>query len=152
MPTTIFGLPTHILVIHTVVVGIPLAALATAAIAVRTSWRVKLGVWVLGLDVLVTIGTFLARESGIDLYNALSPVVQQNAAHHKALGLTLIWFVLALLVVAAGLVAADRLGNKWLTGALTVATLVACVLSVVRVIQVGDAGAHAVWNGVVQSK
>jgi hypothetical protein len=152
MPTTIFGLPTHILIIHTVVVGIPVAALATIAIAVRASWRAKLGIWVLGLDVLVTIGTYLARESGIDLFNALNSYAQRTAAHHKALGLTLIWFVLGMLVVAAALVAADRLGNKWLTGALAVVTVAACVLAVVRVVQVGDAGAHAVWNGVVQSK
>jgi hypothetical protein len=151
MFNTIFGLPTHILVIHAVVVGIPLAAIATAAIAIKSAWRAAAGIWVLVLDALVVIATYLARESGIDLYADLPAVTQRAAAHHRALGLTLIWFTIAVLVAAALLVLADRWGSQVLSGILIVITLATCVLSVVRVIQVGDAGARATWGGVVQT-
>jgi hypothetical protein len=147
--TTIFGLPTHILVIHGIVVGIPLAALVSMLVAVRKRWRDRFGWWVLAFDVLVVLGTWLARETGINLFNHLPAVVQQTAANHRALGLNLIWFVLAMLVAVAALMAADRLGNRVLSSGLAVVVLATAVLAIIRVIQTGDAGAHAVWNGVV---
>lgn len=151
MFNSVFGLPTHILVIHAVVVGIPLAALVTAAIAIRSRWRAKAGIWVLVFDALVVVATYLARESGIDLYADLPAVTQRLAAHHRALGLTLIWFTIAVLVAAALLVLADRWDSQVLTGILVVVTVATCVLSVVRVVQVGDAGARAAWSGVIRS-
>lgn len=149
MLTTISGIPTHILVIHAVVVGIPLAAIVSSLIAFRKDWRQRYRWAVLGIDVLVLGSTWLAKESGEHLFNKLASVVQQQAAHHRSLGETLVWFVLALLVAVVALIAADRVDNKILTSGLGVIVLATAVLAVVRVVQTGDAGAHAVWNGVI---
>ena len=150
MLDTVFGLPTHVLVIHAVVAGIPLAALATAVVSFRPSWRRKYGLAVLVLDVLVVIATYIARQSGLKLYARLgNPSI---AAHHRALGLSLIWFMLGVLAVAVVLVIADRfpIGTPG-TAVLAVIAVAVSALAVVRVVQTGDAGARAVWRTTVQN-
>ena len=42
---TIFGLPTHTLVNHAAVVLVPLAAIATIAVALRPRWRERYAGW-----------------------------------------------------------------------------------------------------------
>ncbi len=59
MPYTVFGLPTHILIIH--LTGKPVsrvAGLATLAIAIRPSWRRKFGYWTAGIAVLMVPVTY----------------------------------------------------------------------------------------------
>lgn len=152
MLDTFFGLPTHILVIHAVVVLIPLAALVTIAVAVVPSWRARFVWWVAALD-LVTFGASLvAKESGESLYHRLQAIGAGQSVHeHTELGDVMPWFVLGLLIVAVllGLVRHTRRGAAPLVlAALAVAVGVA---SVVWVVRVGHSGSGATWSGIVAS-
>ena len=151
MDYKIFGLPTHILVIHLVVVGIPLACLATVAIAVRPQWRGgKIGVIVVSLDALAVVGTYIARQSGLAFFHhtpGLASLPQVIA--HKNLGMTLIWYMLGLLAAALLLVLAEKYERPPLTTIFAVIAIVAAVAATVQTIRVGDAGARATWSGYI---
>lgn len=68
---TILGLPTHILVIHAVVVLGPIAALAAIAYAVRPGWRPALRWPLAGLAVATGLTGAVAGESGEQLEHRL---------------------------------------------------------------------------------
>ena len=152
MTYKIFNLPTHVLVIHLVVVGIPLAALATAAMAVRPQWRSgKIAMAIVGIDALAVAGTWIARLTGLKLFHSfpgfsqLKPVIA-----HKNLGLTLIWYVLALLLAAILLVLAEKYERPPLTTVFAVVAIAAAVAATVQTVRVGDAGARATWSGYIR--
>jgi uncharacterized membrane protein len=153
MPYTVFGLPTHILIIHVTVVGIPLACLATLAIAIRPAWRRRFGWWVSGLAVIMVPVTYATQLAGTQLYNHNS-YLQSVVAQHKSLGSTLVWFVAAVAVLALALVLAEKRGyadhhaTMVVIAALAIGASAICL---VRCVQVGDSGARAAWGGVVQS-
>ena len=44
MPENLFGLPTHILLLHVVVILLPLAAVATVAVALSSRFRHRWGI------------------------------------------------------------------------------------------------------------
>jgi hypothetical protein len=150
MPYTVFGLPTHVLIIHLTVVGVPTACLATLAIAVRPKWRRKFGIWVAALAVIMVPVTYATQLAGEQLYNHNFNYANSPAAEHKKLGETLVWFVLAVAVFAVGLVLADKRGYADRRAIMTAAASLAIIASavcLVRVVQVGDSGARAAWGG-----
>jgi uncharacterized membrane protein len=153
MPYTVFGLPTHVLIIHVTVVGIPLACLGVLAIAIRPAWRRRFGWWVAGLSVIMVPITYATQLAGDQLYNHNS-YLQSVAAQHKALGSTLVWFVAAVAVLALALVLAEKRGyadhhaTMVVIAALAIGASAICL---VRVVQVGDSGARAAWGGIVQT-
>jgi hypothetical protein len=153
MPYTVFGLPTHVLIIHVTVVGIPLACLGVLAIAIRPAWRRRFGWWVAGLSVIMVPITYATQLAGNQLYNHNS-YLQSVAAQHKALGSTLVWFVAAVAVLALALVLAEKRGyadhhaTMVVIAALAIGASAICL---VRVVQVGDSGARAAWGGIVQT-
>jgi uncharacterized membrane protein len=145
----IFDLPTHILVIHLVVVGIPVASLATVAMAVRPKWRTgKVGLAVVAVDALAVVGTWVARASGEQFFNH-NPGFKtlKQIVDHKNLGMTLIWYVIGLLVAAILLVLAEKYERPPLTTVFAILATVAAVAAVVQTVRVGDAGARATWSG-----
>ena len=151
MTYKIFDLPSHILVIHLVVVGIPVAALATVGMAVRPQWRSgKTGLAIIVVDALAVIGTYLARITGEAFFNnqsglrTLRPVID-----HKNLGLTLIWYILGLLVAAVLLVLAEKYERPPLTTVFAIIAAAAAVAAVVQTVRVGDAGARATWSAYI---
>jgi hypothetical protein len=149
----IFGLPSHILVIHLVVVGIPVACLATVAIAVRPQWRGgRFGLAVVVLDALAVIGTYIAKLSGLAFFNH-QPGFKNIPAivSHRNLGLTLIWYVLGLLLAAVLLVLAEKYERPPLTTVFAIVAIAASVATVVQTVRVGDAGARATWSGYIKS-
>ncbi|HTJ71209.1 MAG TPA: DUF2231 domain-containing protein [Actinospica sp.] len=153
MPYTVFGLPTHILIIHVTVVGIPLACLGTLAIAVRPAWRRRFGWWVAGLAVVMVPITWATQSAGEQLYNRNS-YLQTAAAQHKSLGATLVYFVAAVAVLALALVLAEKRGyadHHAMMVVIAALAIGASAICLVRVVQVGDSGARAAWGGVVQS-
>jgi len=148
----IFGLPTHVLVIHLVVVGIPVACLATVAIAVRPQWRAgRIGLIVVVADALAVVATWIARQSGLAFFNhqktGLGTLPQVIA--HKNLGLTLIWYMLGLLAAALLLVLAEKYERPPLTTVFAVVAIAASVAATVQTVRVGDAGARATWSGYI---
>ena len=149
MPYSVFGLPTHILIIHLTVVGVPLACLLTLAIAIVPKWRRRFGLWVAALAVVMVPVTYATQLAGEQLYNHNFNYANSPAAEHKKLGETLVWFVLAVAVVAVGLVLADKRGYADHHAVMTVVAALAIGVSLiclVRVVQVGDSGARAAWG------
>jgi lysylphosphatidylglycerol synthetase-like protein (DUF2156 family) len=154
MPYTVFGLPTHILIIHITVVGIPLACLAVLGIAVRPAWRRRFGWWVAALCVVMVPLTWATQSAGEQLYNRNFNFQNSPVAQHKALGDTLVWFVAAVAVLALALVLAEKRGyaDHHVTMVVVAALAIgASAICLVRVVQVGDSGARAAWGGIVQS-
>jgi hypothetical protein len=153
MPFTVFGLPTHILLIHAVVVGIPASCVATIAIAARSGWRRRFGPAAALLAVVMVPLTYATQLAGQQLFNH-APSLQNAAAEHRKLGRTLVWFVAAMAVMAVLLVIADRAGyadRHGLMVALAGLTIAVSAVCVLRVVQVGDSGARAAWGSVVNS-
>ena len=153
MDYKIFGLPTHILVIHLVVVIIPLASIATAGMAIRPAWRTgKFGAGIVTLDILAAAGTYLARLTGLAFYNHQKFLrVSQAVQNHKALGLTLIWYLLGLVLAALLLVLAERYERPPLTTVFAFIALAAAVAATVQTVRVGDAGVRATYGSVVST-
>lgn len=173
------GLPTHVLLVHGVVVLVPLAALALAVAAWWPAARDRLGV---GLPVFAA-GTLalvpLATNSGQWLRQQLGPL--PLVERHAALGRQLLpWTagVLLLSVVVwlrgrretrepsgdarAGRAAGSvRSRERAVSGAASpslLATALVGVLAtavavgtVIQVVRVGESGSRAVWHGVVST-
>lgn len=148
MPYQVFGLPTHILLIHLAVVGIPTSCLAVIAIAARLKWRKAYGIRVAIFAVVMVPVTYATQLAGEQLYNH-NPGIQELAAHHKDLGSNMVWFMLAVAVLAVLLVLADRGGYADHHAAMVVLaglSIAASLVCIYWVIQVGDSGARAVWG------
>jgi len=77
------GLPVHALVVHVVVVLLPLSAVATAAVTAVPRWRRLLVRWV-GIDAVMVVFSFVAKESGEKLQARLSQAVGHEVAHDHA--------------------------------------------------------------------
>ncbi|MEY9934182.1 putative membrane protein [Catenulispora sp. GP43] len=151
MTYKIFDLPTHILVIHLVVVGIPVAALATIAMAVRPQWRSgKVGLAIVAVDALAVVGTYIARISGEQFFNH-NPGFKtlKQIVDHKNLGMTLIWYIVGLLLAAVLLVLAEKYERPPLTTVFAIIAAAVAVAAVVQTVRVGDAGARATWSGYI---
>ncbi|MGH3344107.1 MAG: DUF2231 domain-containing protein [Carbonactinosporaceae bacterium] len=151
---TVFGLPVHSLVIHVTVIGLPLGALFTAVVAVRPGWRSRYAWWAVAVNGLLLAATFVAQESGKQLYERLG--APPEAATHRELALTLVWFALALLVASILLappLAAVALARSHgvAVHVLTVVVVAVAAASVVQVARVGHAGTEAVWGSTVES-
>jgi uncharacterized membrane protein len=153
MPYTVFGLPTHVLIIHLTVVGVPTACLLTLAIAIVPKWRRRFGWWVAALAVVMVPVTYATQLAGEQLFNHRT-YLDEIAEQHKKLGETLVWFVLAVAVFALLLVLAEKRGyadhhvTMVVVAALAIAASAICL---VRVVQVGDSGARAAWGNSISA-
>ncbi|MGZ4670707.1 MAG: DUF2231 domain-containing protein [Blastococcus sp.] len=163
MPSTVFGLPTHAMIVHAAVVLIPLAALAVLVHAFWPAARRRLGVGTPILAGIALILTPLATSSGDNLEH----MVGKNALveKHAELADGLLPWVLGLFVVGLGLWLLDRRRTRatadgpgaqrtgeprWLPIVAGVLAGVAVVGTVQQVVRVGHAGAEATWSDVVQ--
>ena len=147
-----FGLPSHILVIHLVVVGIPLATVVTVAMAVRPQWHIgRIGALIVAMDALAVLGTWIARQTGLSFFTHQSAGLAKlpEVIAHKNLGLTLIWYMLGLLAAAILLVLAEKYERPPLTTVFAIVAIVAAVAATVQTVRVGDAGARATWSGYI---
>jgi hypothetical protein len=171
VPTFVFGLPLHPLVVHAVVVLVPLAALGTAAVALWPTARRRFGWLVVVVTALATLSIPVATSSGEGLEHSLprSPAI----GSHAELGDQLLPLVAALLVAATAVMVLDRLtprragtggpapssapsggvatviapaGVRVTAAALAVVTVALAVLSTVQVVRIGDSGARAAWG------
>lgn len=157
-PTEVNGLPAHVLLVHVVVMLIPIAALLLVLSAVWPAARARIGV-VLPLVALVAlISVPLTTHAGEWLQEQMgggSPLVGRHATLANQM---LPWAVGLFLVSAAvwavhRFVPAARQGSSrtLLTVGLAVLAVVVAVGSVVTVYRVGDSGAKAAWDGVVNT-
>ncbi len=145
---TINGLPTHVLVVHVVVVLLPLAALGALAIAAVPRWSARFGVLVWVGALVATGASFVAEESGEKLAARVGLPVE-----HAEIGEQVKFFAFALFVVTLVLWFYDRshdrraLSVKILAGVVAVVALAAIWWAV----RAGDTGAAAVWETVIQN-
>ncbi|XVU24890.1 DUF2231 domain-containing protein [Actinoplanes sp. CA-054009] len=149
------GLPVHALVLHAAVVFVPLLALGAIVYALVPRWRPKLGWAVALLAVAAPVSTFVAKESGEELYNrlvgqGLSGPGKVILDDHMSYGTRTFWFALALGVASLVLVALTwrRTDRLPLIGeaASAVVLIVLAVVSGYYVYKTGDSGATAVWG------
>lgn len=155
--TEINGLPAHILLIHLVVIGIPLAALLTVLSAVWPAARRRLGILTpivaLGALVMVPITTNAGEWLQARVYQGFT---NPQIVRHAELGDELLpWaiglFVLGVLawglpVLAGRPNAAAALGSTGARIAVGVLAVALGVVATVQVYRIGDAGAKAAWG------
>lgn len=156
--TLIGGLPAHPLIIHAVVVLLPLAALGTLAVAARPVWRRNLGGAVFLVALVGVVAVPLATTTGEQLEAVLggqNPLVE---IHEQRADTLLPFALLFLALLAATLLLgrrADRTAataggsGKVVVTAVSVLAALAGLLVTGLVVWIGDAGATAVWQGVV---
>jgi hypothetical protein len=166
LPATVFGLPTHALVIHATVMLVPLAAMLLVLVALWPRLRRALGplpavgaaIALILVPITTSTGDKLKERLGVD-----NPLIER----HEHLGEQLLPWVAALFVAALALLFTDGWRpNAWATPApasaggvatasrMRIATIVISVIvialavvTVVEVIRIGHAGAEAVWQG-----
>jgi hypothetical protein len=157
------NLPLHPLVVHTVVVGIPLAALLAFLFAFpRTrEWaRWPLAITVVGATVL----TYVARQSGLALEVALGVTpgnpVGELVLQHSLLANQLFYIMIAFAAIGMLNVFVVRKSPADSSNAsakaakqpaiirivLPILMLAVAVVALLWIVRVGDLGARAVWN------
>ena len=146
------GLPAHVLLVHFMVVLAPLTALLEITCALWPAARRGQLVWLtLVLAIGVTVLTPITTNAGgwlYDLRRNPDPILREHAER----GSTMVYFSVALLVVAIALVAlhfAERRGYK--PGPVTnnivaVVVLAVGVSAMIQIYRIGDAGAQSVWG------
>jgi protein-S-isoprenylcysteine O-methyltransferase Ste14 len=192
MPHTIYGLPTHVLLIHVVVVLIPLGALFTVLSAVWPAARRKLGFISPLTCAIALVFVPITTNAGHWLQNRIDPGhANQAIDRHANLAANYIFYAIGLFVVSAavwvlgrrfefevprpggkrheapqpvngagggvGTATATRIQAQatrtalpvWATTLLIVAAVAMSLLAVWQLYRIGDAGAHAVWDGIV---
>jgi uncharacterized membrane protein len=150
--TVIHGLPAHVLFVHFLVVLAPLTALLEMVCALWPAARRGALVWFTGILAVVTTAlTPITTHAGgwlYDLRRNPSPILREHAER----GDTMIYFAVALLVVAAGLLTLGllerRSGSRHLGVNVAVAIVSIAVGSAatIQTYRVGDAGAQSVWG------
>jgi Predicted membrane protein (DUF2231) len=175
MPQNLFGLPTHILLLHVVVVLLPVAAAATVLVALVKPFRHRYGLAVVAFTFVTTLFVPLTSQSGEGLAARLPD--DPSIARHAAIGQQLVIWAAAFGLCLAAVVALDLLRRasapaqdlttaerwaaprvpgasrnepaRWTGTALAIARVLAVVAAIgvtVMVIRAGHSGAQAVWN------
>lgn len=156
MPSTLWGLPTHPLVVHLVVFLVPLTVVATLVVALWPRARRAAAPWALALATAAVISVPMATSSGENLeqrvpHNAL---VERHAELADML-LPLagaMWLGLAVLTGVGWYTRRQPASAPRWAGAVTVAAAVLAVggaaASGVQVVRIGHSGANAVWHDV----
>lgn len=162
MPSDIFGLPLHPLIVHATAVLVPLAALVVIGAVVWPRFRAWAGPMPMGLSLVALILTPLSTASGENLEHDVAETALLEK--HTEMGEQLLPFTIALFVLAVGFwwldrrrtaapgvdsAPADRAGAgglRTLTTVVGVLALVAAVGTGVQVARIGHSGAEAAWS------
>lgn len=150
--TIIHDLPAHVLFVHFLVVLAPLTALLEITCALwPAARRGQLG-WLTAILAVVTmVLTPITANAGgwlYDLRRSPSPILQK----HAELGDTMVYFAVALLVVAVGLLALGRVERRSgsrgrvVNVSVAIVAIVVGVATMIQIYRVGDAGAVSVWG------
>jgi hypothetical protein len=172
MPENVFGLPTHIVLLHIVVVLLPIAAVATIAVVASSWFRHRYGLVVVAATFVTTLFVPLTSQAGDALAERLpdAPEIQTHAEVGKQLVIWAAVFGVCLAAVvlldvirrarARDLTGAEswavaRLPSAWRSttpgwagAAFRVFQVLAVLVSIgvfVMVIRAGHTGAQAVW-------
>ena len=156
MPETVFGLPTHAIVVHATVVLLPLAALVVLLHAFWPAARRRLGIVTPLLAGAALVLVPLSTQSGESLEHTVGETALVE--RHAELADGMLPWAIGLFVVAVGLWLLDRrrarpsnAEPRWLPIVAAVVAVVAVGGTVQQVVRVGHAGAKATWDGVVSA-
>ena len=148
---TIAGLPAHALLVHAIVVLAPLTALLAMLCAVWPAARRRFVWLVLALATVNLLLTPLTTSAGEWLYNresSHSPILET----HEERGETMIYFSVALLVIAIVIAVLHVLANRSdkphtaITVVVAVAAVLVGVSSIAGVMRIGHSGTEAKWG------
>ena len=148
---TIFGLPTHVLIVHATVVLLPVAAIGALVITLRRSSIHRLGLAASIVAVLGAAAAWVSRLSGGEL---ASRVGYPEPHIEYGRNLPIVATVFAILVVVYWLFARGVPGNRsrpWWLMVLAVAVIVAAVGVTVATIVTGHSGSEAVWGAIIEN-
>lgn len=149
--TTIWGLPAHALLVHAIVVLAPLTAVLEILCGFWAAARRRLVWLVVALAGTTTVLTPLTTDAGEwlkDQRGHVSLILQEHAER----GGWMIYFSVALLMVALALAVLHVLENrsdapkKVAAALVAVVALVVGVSSIVTVVRIGHTGAESVWG------
>lgn len=148
--STFNGLPVHALLVHFIVALAPLTGLLVILCALWPAARQRL-VWpTLVLAVSIAGMTPLVTDSGEWLEHHIEE--SELVEKHAALGDTMIYFALALLI-AAILVAIEHVRasrgrplSTGLTAVIAVFVVLVAAAATVQVVRIGHSGAESVWG------
>lgn len=148
---TIGGLPVHALVVHASVVLLPLTGLGAVLISLKPAWARRFGIIVVLVGLVALVSTVVAKESGERLAARVG-----LPEPHAELGDRLPLFAAVLFVLVTILWLIDRgiPGNRrrpvWVMG-LAALVVVVSIITIWWTFRVGDSGARAVWEPILQN-
>ena len=147
----LFGLPAHPLVVHAAVVLLPLAALATLAVALIPRARRHYAPVALAVALAALVSVALAQGSGEALEERV--IETELVEAHTDQGESVLPWAIATAVMAAAVTGAAAVSRRWpnvnartLTVGLALAATVSGVGSTWTVIDVGHSGAKSAWD------
>lgn len=147
MTDTIFGLPTHTLVIHAAVVLLPLAALGGIIMGFSQRFSVRFGPVVVAVAAVGTVAAFGSRISGEELAERVG-----NPEVHAQAGSLLPFIAVGYFVVLLLLWLLDRRGRRDLLTQIVAVLVIAAALIVTGwTIRTGHSGAEATWKAIVDN-
>lgn len=150
----ILGLPLHPLIVHATVIIVPLAALGAIMISLLRWARLRYCELVLAAAIGAPILTFITVRAGQDLFQkrfAQQPQISAALERHVAIGGSLLWWTVGLLVgvvlvyLGQRLVTKDNPRGRLVLIIGSVLSIGFGVVSIVQVVRIGHAGATAVW-------
>jgi hypothetical protein len=157
MPSTIFGLPVHPLLVHATVVLVPLAVLLVVLAVLVPRFRAWAGPLPAAVSLVALVLTPLSPSSGETLEQELphSALIER----HAELGDQLLFFTIALFVFAAAFWwltrgADTESQSRWprpLVLAVGALAVLAAAGTGVQVARIGHSGAEAAWSDVGSS-
>ena len=138
-----FGLPTHVLVVHGAVVLLPLASIGAVIMAFSPRFCLRFGPLVVAVAGLGLVFSIASRQSG-----EVFALVQGVSAAHQQAGNVLPLFGVGLLIVVLAQWLTDRRQRRGRTlggQILAVFVVAVAVLTTGWTIRTGHTGAESVW-------
>ena len=147
---TIGGLPVHALVVHASVVLLPLTGLGALLIALKPAWSRRFGIIVVLVGLLALISTVVAKESGEQLAVRVGlPEPHANLGDRLPLFAAILFVLVTILWLVDRGIPGNRSRPVWVM-VLAVLVVIASIVTVWWTFRVGDSGARAVWEPILQ--
>lgn len=148
---TVFGLPTHVLIVHATVVLLPVAAIGAIVLVLRRSLIHRLGLAVVVVAAAGTAAAWVSRFSGGELASRVGyPQPHVELGHDLPIHATLfLALVLAYWLFARG-VPGNRSRPWWLV-VLAVLVVLAAIGVTYSTIITGHSGSEAVWGSIIEN-
>lgn len=148
---TIFGLPTHVLIVHATVVFLPAAALGAIVMVLRRSLIHRLGWITVVVAGLGAAAAWVSRFSGAELASRVgSPQLHVDYGHALPVHATGFFILVLVYWLLARGVPGNRSRPWWLV-ALGVIVVLAAIGLVWSTIITGHSGAEATWGAIIEN-